>query len=102
MDIAGGMVAYLAADGRFATVAVGAMKFYRPVKVGDILCVYTEVTAIGNSSITAHIQARAQRPDKAWRIRELVTEGTFTCVAIDNNGSQQSAPNLESGTYLSS
>jgi acyl-CoA thioesterase YciA len=92
MDIAGGMAAYLVAHGRVATVAVDAMKFHRPVKVGDILCVYTEVDGIGNTSITVRLQAWAQRAHQARRIRELVTEGTFTFVAIDGDGCPRQVP----------
>lgn len=92
MDIAGGMAAYLVAHGRVATVAVDAMKFHRPVKVGDVLCCYTEVTAIGNSSITVRLQAWAQRAHLARRTRELVTEGTFTFVAIDHEGRPRHVP----------
>ena len=39
MDIAAGIVAGEKAQGRVATIAVDAMKFIRPVKVGDVLCV---------------------------------------------------------------
>ena len=41
MDQAGGIAAVERAEGRVATVAVEAMTFIRPVKVGDVLCVYT-------------------------------------------------------------
>ena len=85
MDIAGGMAAYLVAHGRVATVAVDAMGFHRPGQVGDILGVYTEVDGIGKTSITVRLQAWAQRTHHARRIRELVTEGTFTFVAIDGD-----------------
>ena len=39
MDQAGGIAAHERAEGRVATVAVDAMKFIRPVKIGDVLCV---------------------------------------------------------------
>ena len=41
MDIAGAIAAVERAKGRVVTVAVEAMTFIAPVKVGDILCVYT-------------------------------------------------------------
>ena len=43
MDIAGAIAASQAAQGRVATVAIEAMTFIRPVFIGDVLCVYTEV-----------------------------------------------------------
>ncbi len=45
------------------TVAVEAMTFIAPVKVGDILCVYTSVERVGNTSITiAHGGLGAPQP----------------------------------------
>ena len=38
MDLAGGMLATEIARGRIATVAVEAMTFHQPVKVGDAVC----------------------------------------------------------------
>src|SRR4029078_10586937 len=52
MDIAGGTVAARVARGRVATVAVTAMNFVQPIKVGDLVTIYGEVTRIGNTSIT--------------------------------------------------
>ena len=45
MDQAGGIAAVETAQGRVATVAIEAMHFIRPVKVGDVLCVYTSIAA---------------------------------------------------------
>ncbi|MDG1431009.1 MAG: hotdog domain-containing protein, partial [Paracoccaceae bacterium] len=47
MDIAAGIVSRETAQGRVATIAVDAMKFIQPVKVGDVLCVYTNIIRIG-------------------------------------------------------
>ena len=38
MDIAAGIIASQRAQGRVATIAIEAMKFIRPVHVGDVLC----------------------------------------------------------------
>ena len=45
MDIAGGIVASQRARGRAATVAVEAMVFHRPVRVGDVLGCYADLIA---------------------------------------------------------
>jgi acyl-CoA thioesterase YciA len=39
------------ANGQVVTVAVSNMVFMQPVKVGDIVCFYTDVKRIGRSSI---------------------------------------------------
>ena len=43
MDQAGGIAAVERAQGRVVTIALDAMTFIRPVRVGDVLEVYTEV-----------------------------------------------------------
>ena len=84
MDIAAGIAAGASAQGRVTTVAIDAMRFHRPVKVGDVLCVYAFVSRIGTTSITIELEAWVLRN----RIgdREKVTEGIFTFVAIDDCG----------------
>ena len=61
MDQAGGIAAVERAQGRVVTIAVDAMTFIRPVKVGDVLCVYTEIESVGRTSMKVHIEAWAQR-----------------------------------------
>ena len=61
MDQAGGIAAVEAAEGRVVTVAIEAMHFIRPVKVGDVLCVYTSIGHIGRTSLKVNIEAWARR-----------------------------------------
>ena len=84
MDIAGSIAAVERVQGRVATVAVEAMTFIAPVKVGDVLCVYTTVERIGNTSITIAMEAWARRNRLAGRVK--VTEGRFVYVALDDEG----------------
>jgi acyl-CoA thioesterase YciA len=84
MDQAGGIAAVEAAQGRVVTVAIDAMHFIRPVKVGDVLCVYTAVDHVGRTSMKIHVEAWARRFHTHHR--EKVTVATFTFVAIDDQG----------------
>lgn len=84
MDIAGGTVASRAAHGRVATVAITAMTFVQPIKVGDLVSIYGEVRKIGNTSVTIWLETVVERRLDPTPIR--VTEGTFVFVAIDENG----------------
>ena len=61
MDQAGGIAAVERAQGRVVTVAIDAMTFIRPVRVGDVLCVYTGIDKVGRTSMKVHIEAWAQR-----------------------------------------
>lgn len=84
MDLAGGSLARKYSKHRVATVAIDAMSFLAPVKVGDFICCYTELIAIGRTSIKMKIEtwAAGAREEE----RHQVTEGIFTFVAIDENG----------------
>ena len=90
MDIAGGAVAARAANGRVATVAITAMTFVQPIKVGDLVSIYGEVTRIGNTSITVKLETVVQRRLDPTPIK--VTEGTFVFVAIDEAGAPRTVP----------
>ena len=90
MDIAGGSVAVARAQGRAATIAVDAMTFHQPVHVGDIVSVYAEVRSVGRTSMKVHVQAWARRA--RGDVEEMVTEGTFTYVAIDENRRPRPVP----------
>lgn len=88
MDVAGGIAAAEYAKGRVATVAIDAMTFIRPVRVGDVLCVYTAIDKVGRTSMKIHIEAWARR--RGTHDRDKVTDATFTYVAIDENGRPRS------------
>ena len=90
MDQAGGIAASERAYGRVATVALDAMKFIRPVRVGDILCVYTEVESVGRTSMKVHVEAWAQR--YKTHVREKVTVAILTFVALDDLGQPRPVP----------
>ncbi|MEO0991243.1 MAG: acyl-CoA thioesterase [Pseudomonadota bacterium] len=90
MDIAAGIVAGSQAQGRVATVAIDAMKFIRPVHVGDVLCVYAQVARVGRTSMGIGLEAWVLRD--RYGAREKVTEATFTFVAIDEEGRPREVP----------
>lgn len=90
MDLAGGVTARMQARGRIATVAVDAMVFLKPVKVGDIVSFHTHVQSIGRSSMKIQVDV--------WKTCDLtgeqtkLTEGLFSFVAIDDNGNTRAVP----------
>ena len=90
MDIAGAIAAVERVRGRVVTVAVEAMTFIAPVKVGDVLCVYTNVERVGTTSITISLEAwvRRNRLDE----RQKVTEARFIYVSLDENGQKRPIP----------
>jgi acyl-CoA thioesterase YciA len=90
MDQAGGIAGVERARGRVVTIAVEAMTIIRPAKVGDVLCVYTEVVKVGRTSMKIHIEAWARRFSSHGR--EKVTDAVFTFVAVDEAGRPRAVP----------
>ena len=84
MDLASGIRGAEVAGGRIVTAAVNEMSFAMPVKVGDTLCVYTEVERIGRTSMVLFIEVWAQR--YLSHVMEKVTHARFTMVKLDSDG----------------
>ncbi len=84
MDLAAGNLAVRVAHGRCVTVAVEAMSFLRPVKVGDEVTVYCELLSTGRSSM--NISVEAWRRERSEEDDHQVTKAVFKFVAIDAEG----------------
>ena len=85
MDLAGATFAAQQAGGRVATVSIEAMEFLRPIAVGDEVSCYCNLIKAGETSLTIKIETWARSRSGAGE-SEKVTEGTFTFVAMDENG----------------
>jgi acyl-CoA thioesterase YciA len=85
MDLAGGSFAAERAGGRVATVAIEAMRFLRPVAVGDEVSCYCSLVETGETSVTVRVETWARGRGRG-RTPEKVTEGAFTFAAIDEDG----------------
>lgn len=90
MDLAAEIRAAERARGRVATVSIDRLVFKKPVKIGDTLCVYTSLAAVGRTSVTLEIEAWTQR--RISREETKVTEGVFVMVAIDEEGRSTPLP----------
>lgn len=84
MDLAAGSVAARTSGGRSATIAVDAMIFHRPIKVGDEVSLYASLVRLGRTSMTIHVDA--WRRPRSIEASEKVTEANFTFVALDDQG----------------
>ena len=90
MDTAGMMTATRHAQGRVTTVAVTDMVFLCPVRVGDVVCCYTDQVRIGRTSLTLRVEVWVLRQPVGDRIK--VTHADFTYVALDNAGQPRPVP----------
>jgi len=91
VDLAGSVLPLRLARGRIATVAVNQFVFKQPVRIGDLLSFYAEVTRVGNTSITVNVEVYAQRLLSTEQVVK-VTEATLTYVATDANGKPRQVP----------
>ncbi len=90
MDLACGIRAAERAKGRVVTAAVKEMFFAKPMKVGDTLSVYIDITKVGRTSMTLEVEAWAQR--YLSDVMEKVTHAEFVMVALDQNGKPTPVP----------
>lgn len=90
MDLACGIRAAERARGRVVTAAVKEMAFAMPVKIGDTLCIYSDIQSVGRTSMTLNIEVWAQRylSDRM----EKVTNAIFIMVALDKDGKPTPVP----------
>ena len=84
MDAAGAMTATRRAEGRTVTASVSHIAFLRPVKVGDVVCCYTEIVAVGSTSMRLGVEVWVLRQGRGARVK--VTAAEFTYVALDDAG----------------
>lgn len=98
MDSAGGILTAEIAKGRVVTVAVEGMTFHKPVKVGDVVCVYGYCSKIGRTSMRINMEVWIKPLYRSGGLTEryIVTEGVFTYVAIDENGRPRPVPQPDS------
>jgi acyl-CoA thioesterase YciA len=85
VDLAGSVLPARHVNGRMATVAVNEFIFKQPVRVGDILSFFSEVSRIGNTSITVSVEVFAERFRSQGKYVK-VTQASLTYVAIDDDG----------------
>jgi len=98
MDAAGAITATSRADGRVVTAAVSNIAFLQPVKVGDVVCCYTDISKIGRSSITLDVEVWVLRQGRGERIK--VTAAEFTYVALDESGRPRQVDRSENSAAI--
>ncbi len=91
MDLAGGSLAAERADGQVVTVAIEAMRFLRPIAVGDEVSCFCTLKVVGESSVQVKIETWARSRGRG-KAPEKVTEGIFTFVAINEEGRPRLLP----------
>ena len=99
MDLAASNLAGRVSRGRNATVAVEAMQFLRPVRVGDEVTIYANLKSVGRTSMRIHVDswARSRFDDES----NEVTNAEFVFVALEDDGKPRKIIHHEDTTILS-
>jgi len=71
--------------GKAVTVYVSEINFKQPIYNGDIFNIYTEITALGNSSITIDVEVNVT--NHITYEETEVTDALFKFVCVDERGS---------------
>ena len=90
MDLASGMFAHAHADGPVATIAIDAMRFLRPVEVGDVVSCWCSLVDTSDHTLKVRIETWAR--GRAHPDSEKVTEAVFTFCALDEEGRPRTLP----------
>ena len=90
MDLGASVVARTRSNGKVATVAANAMTFHKPVHVGDLVTIYSELLKEGTTSMHVGVEAWITRLPEGIRLK--VTEAKFIFVAVDGDGSKRALP----------
>ncbi|PYG32538.1 acyl-CoA thioesterase [Pelagimonas varians] len=90
MDLAAGNMAGRVSQGRSATVAVEAMQFLHPVKVGDEVTLYASLKMVGRTSMRVHVDVWAR--NRFAKEGQKVTNADFVFVALDEDGNPREIP----------
>ncbi|WP_265111497.1 acyl-CoA thioesterase [Halosolutus halophilus] len=96
MDEVGAMSAMRFSGETCVTARVNQMNFERPIPVGDTAFITAYVYEAGATSV--RVRLIAEREDLRTREREKTTESYFVYVAIDDDNTPTSVPDLTVST----
>lgn len=85
IDQAAWIEALRQASRRYVTVAINTVEFKQPVMVGDILSLWATTKKVGRTSITVHVDVRANRPE-THQDDIPVTAADVVLVSVDPSG----------------
>jgi len=85
IDLAAATEAHKHHAGMIVTVSMDKIDFKAPVRVGDLVSLFTETLRVGRTSVTVKVAVWAQRRFGGGQL-EYVTEAEVTMVAVGEDG----------------
>lgn len=93
IDIAGAIAASARAEGPVVTVAVKELRFIKPIFVHDLVTFYSNVTAVGKTSITVAVEVFSQRQYGCGDEEAVkVSDAILVFVAVSEPGKPRMVP----------
>jgi len=92
IDLAAAVAVGTVTNQKIVTVAMNEVIFKQPVQVGEVVSFYGQVTKIGNSSITVHVEVEVDRLGQVVP----VTHADLTFVCVDGQGRSAPVKRLDS------
>jgi acyl-CoA thioesterase YciA len=91
IDIAGAIAATERAQGHVVTVAVKQLTLKKPLYVYDIVSFYTDIAAVGKTSVTVNVEVFAQRAPLRKEVVKI-SDATLVYVAVVHPGEKREIP----------
>lgn len=93
IDIAAAIAAGQRARGPVVTVAVKELRFIKPIFIHDLVSFYTEIVAVGKTSVTVSVEVYSQR-NRASHLEKAikVSDATLVFVAVSAPGQPRLVP----------
>jgi uncharacterized protein (TIGR00369 family) len=92
VDEAGALAAMRHSQSRVVTIAIDQMQFYKPIRIGDLVTLESEVTYVGNTSMETRVSVKAEKPITGERT--YTNTAYLVYVALDENDKPTPVPRL--------
>ena len=92
IDIAGALTASKHSNCVVATAALDSLYFRHPVRVGEMVCLKSRITWVGNTSMEVRVDVYCENLITGNVIKS--NEAYITYVALDKNGNPTQVPSL--------
>ena len=92
IDIAGAIACHRHTRSLLVTAAVDGLQFLHPIKVGDLIILRAQVTAVWTTSLEVEVEVFSE--EILTGVRRMTSRAYLTFVAIDREGHRQHIPPL--------
>ena len=92
IDIAGAIASHRHTRTLLVTAAVDGLQFLHPIKVGDLIILHAQVTAVWSTSLEVEVEVFSE--ETLTGVRRMTSRAYLTFVAVDRDGHRLPIPGL--------